>query len=104
MGHLSHNSLTGKGALLLMKQMVDCQRYPYQPDTGRRDPRGYAPLWMRLEHNYIKWAAIDSELEGLRMTWCTAESRDGWTPKDNAPMLCAHSTYWNQREGRPTPP
>jgi len=50
-----------------------------------------------MEYNCINWSAIEYRLEQQKVRWCTAESRDGWAPKESAPMVCMHQSYKNQK-------
>eukprot|EP00931_Biecheleriopsis_adriatica_P041172 TRINITY_DN23564_c0_g1_i1.p1 TRINITY_DN23564_c0_g1~~TRINITY_DN23564_c0_g1_i1.p1 ORF type:complete len:605 (+),score=151.93 TRINITY_DN23564_c0_g1_i1:96-1910(+) len=94
--HLSHNSITEQGACSLLESIAWCERYPHPAETGRRDSHGLSPVWLRLEHNFIDWKVIDHRLN--RLTWCTAESKDGWAMCDRAPAVCLHSSFRNQHE------
>jgi len=96
--HLSHNSISEQGAAALLELIVWSQKYPYLAEnTGRRDARGYSPIWLRLEHNCIDWRLIDHRLHRPDLTWTTAESRDNWPPMgEAAPTICLHASFRNQ--------
>mmetsp|Transcript_129666 Transcript_129666/g.276623 ORF Transcript_129666/g.276623 Transcript_129666/m.276623 type:complete len:637 (-) Transcript_129666:25-1935(-) len=96
--HLSHNVLTERGALSLVESIARCGTYPCLSEghQGKKDSHGRQPVWLRLEHNRINWEAINHRLENRRLHWCTGESRDGWYPRDRAPMFCLHNSYRNQ--------
>lgn len=95
--HLSHNELTEQGACSVLEKIAQCGRYPYLAEhAGRKDQRGHAPVWLRMEHNRINWGAIKHKLDAQRLRWCTADSRDGWQPKERAPMVCMHNSFRNQ--------
>jgi hypothetical protein len=94
--HLSHNRISETGACSVLESIARSRRYPYHGSTGRRDSRGLTPVWLRFEHNCVNWSAIEHRLDQSKVRWCVAESRDGWSPKDQAPMLCMHTSYRNQ--------
>ena len=96
--HLSHNSITEKGAAGLLELIAWSRKYPYDASSGGRDGRGLSPIWLRLEHNCIDWRIIDHRLHRPDLTWCTAESRDGWLMSDAAPTICLHASYRNQHD------
>ncbi|CAE7468040.1 unnamed protein product [Symbiodinium sp. CCMP2592] len=96
--HLSHNSISEEGAAALLELIVWSRKYPYAAEnTGRRDARGFSPIWLRLEHNCIDWRLIDHRLHRPDLTWTTAESRDNWPPMgDTSPTICLHASFRNQ--------
>ncbi|CAE7409597.1 unnamed protein product, partial [Symbiodinium pilosum] len=96
--HLSHNSISEEGAAALLELIVWSRKYPYAAEnTGRRDARGFSPIWLRLEHNCIDWRLVDHRLHRPDLTWTTAESRDNWPPMgDAAPTICLHASFRNQ--------
>lgn len=96
--HLSHNSITERGACGLLEQIAWSRKYPYDATAGGRDGRGLSPIWLRLEHNCIDWRVINHRLQRPDLTWCTAESRDGWLMSDQAPTICLHGSYRNQHD------
>lgn len=96
--HLSHNSITERGAAGLLELIAWSRKYPYDASSGGRDGRGLSPIWLRLEHNCIDWRVIDHRLHRTDLTWCTAESRDGWLMSDAAPTICLHASYRNQHD------
>jgi len=95
--HLSHNIMTEQGAYSVLESIARCGRYPYPADhAGRKDQRGQAPVWLRMEHNCINWSAIEHRLDQRQLRWCAADSRDGWQPKERAPMVCMHNSFRSQ--------
>mmetsp|Transcript_19682 Transcript_19682/g.45924 ORF Transcript_19682/g.45924 Transcript_19682/m.45924 type:complete len:651 (-) Transcript_19682:64-2016(-) len=109
--HLSHNSVTEKGVCSILELICSSRRYPYPSDSNAKtDSRGHTPVWLRVEHNFINWPIIEERLEQLKITWCVAESRDGWSSRnsgaklDAAPMICMHHSFKNQKEKAPAPP
>jgi len=96
--HLSHNRITEQGACSIFEAIARSRRYPYQMErSGRRDALGLTPVWLRMEYNCIQWASIEHRLDQQQVRWCAAESRDGWGPKDQSPMVCMHSSFKNQK-------
>lgn len=96
--HLSHNRITEQGACAIFEAIARSRRYPYPLErAGRRDSQGLTPVWLRMEYNCIQWPSIEHRLDQQQVRWCAAESRDGWGPKDNSPMVCMHSSYKNQK-------
>jgi len=95
--HLSHNRITEQGACSIFEAIARSGRYPYQMErSGRRESVGLKPVWLRMEYNCIQWSSIEHRLDQQQVRWCAAESRDGWGPKDQSPMVCMHSSYRNQ--------
>lgn len=96
--HLSHNCVTEQGACAILESIAHSGHYPFHGDhSGRKDPKGLCPVWVRVEHNCIDWSPIEHRLERQALRYSTADSRDGWHPKDWAPMVCLHNSYRNQR-------
>lgn len=94
--HLSHNLVTERGICSLLESVAWSGRYPFPVESGCRDKQDNAPVWLRVEHNCIDWSVIDHRLSLRSLRWCSAESRDGWATKDQAPAVCFHSSYKHQ--------
>jgi len=94
--YLNHNCISEKGACSIMESITRSEKFPYTAGSGKRDPDGQSPVWLRLENNCIKWRVIDHRLNHSRMRWCASDSREGWLPKERAPMMCLHNSYMNQ--------
>jgi len=96
--HLSHNRISEQGACSIFEAIARSRRYPYSSERPqRRDQRGLTPVWLRMEYNCINWTSIRPRLDQQQVRWCAAESRDGWHPKDTAPMVCMHHSYCHQK-------
>mmetsp|Transcript_59184 Transcript_59184/g.132677 ORF Transcript_59184/g.132677 Transcript_59184/m.132677 type:complete len:644 (-) Transcript_59184:84-2015(-) len=103
--HLSHNLVTEKGVCSILELIHRSKRYPYPTDLGKRDNCGHTPVWLRVEHNLIKWEVCEERMKQLNISWCTAENRDGWQSRSGkgsnseaAPMICMHHSYANQKD------
>jgi len=94
--YLSHNCISERGACSIMESIARSQKYPYTAGSGKRDPAGHSPVWLRLEHNCINWSIIEHRLGQARIHWCASDCHEGWASKDRAPMMCLHNTYMNQ--------
>ena len=72
--HLSHNRISSQGCIRLLSAV------------GRKYPRvgaGNAPLWLRLEHNYID---VKEVRKSVNTRWCEC------VPSRCSPLTCVKST------------
>lgn len=95
--HLSHNRIADQGAQAIFEAVGCSGRYPCASDRMRRDHQGNTPIWLRMEYNLINWSVLECRLRQHRVRWCSSESRDGWVPREHAPMVCVHVSYQNQK-------
>lgn len=97
--HLSHNRITTRGALSLMKALGECPRYPFETTQEKK----LTPLWLRLEHNFIAAESIISFLSKEKIETCQVNAKgSSCTPSScqhaNAKMhlVFIHFQYWNE--------
>lgn len=94
--HVSHNRITGVGAVALLRAASTPSR--------KGSSWGSQPLWMRIENNCIDWDSAIPELEKCGVPWDACDTQRSWQGQqkrrgDAKPVqVLMHTSYTHQRK------